>query len=219
MDTTVINENMIPISEDMTVRSTRMITVGALAIWLALVFVLGANGLFVRPRGSVPYPIIIGVSAPIIVFLVSYYLSQGFRQLVLTADVRFMAGLQAWRFAGLGFLALHTHGVLPGFFAWPAGIGDMVIGLTAPWVIMALIQRPDFESSPLFIAWNLFGILDLIVAIGTGALSSGLAPGIAGVATTAPMALLPLVLIPAYLVPLFVMLHLATLFQISTRSK
>jgi hypothetical protein len=31
--------------------------------------------------------------------------------------------------------------------------------------------------------------------------------------TTGPMAQLPLVLIPAYLVPLFVMLHLAALFQ------
>lgn len=107
---------------------------------------------------------------------------------------------------------------MPGFFAWPAGVGDMFIGLTAPWVIMALIQRPDFKSSPLFIGWNLLGILDLIVAVGTGALSSGLAPKIVGATTTAPMAHLPLVFIPAYLVPLFIMLHVATLFQVLTKS-
>ena len=126
-----------------------------------------------------------------------------------------MAGMQAWRFAGLGFLALYAHGVLPGFFAWPAGLGDIAIGVTAPWVILALIQSPTFKSSPLFVVWNLFGILDLVVALTTGALSSGLAPGITGAVTTSPMAQLPLVLIPGYFVPLFIMLHLATLFQIS----
>src|SRR5204863_202344 len=64
-----------------------------------------------------------------------------------------------------------------------------------------------------FVAWNLLGILDLVVAVSAGALSSALASGVAGEVTTAPMAQLPLVLIPAYLVPLFIMLHLAALFQ------
>ena len=65
----------------------------------------------------------------------------------------------------------------------------------------------------IFLVWNLLGILDLIVAVTTGVLSSGLAVGVAGEITTAPMALLPLVLIPAYFVPIFVMLHLAAIFQ------
>jgi hypothetical protein len=218
METAAINENMIPKSESRTDRWAKAITAGVLVVWLALVFELGANGSFVRQPGSIPVPIIIGVIAPVVMFLAAFLLSESFHHLVSTADVRLMAGIQAWRFAGLGFLALYTNGVLPGFFAWPAGVGDMIIGLTAPWVIMALIQRPDFKSSLLFIGWNLFGILDLVIAISTGALSSGLAPGIVGAATTAPMAHLPLVLIPAYLVPLFIMLHLATLFQVSTRS-
>ena len=218
METAAINENMIHKSENRTDRWAKTITAGVLVVWLALVLELGANGSFVRRPGSIPLPIIIGVIAPLIVFFAAFRLSESFHSLVLTADVRLMAGIQAWRFAGLGFLALYANGVLPGFFAWPAGVGDMFIGLTAPWVIMALIQRPDFKSSSLFIGWNLLGILDLVVAISTGALSSGLAPGIVGATTTAPMAHLPLVLIPAYLVPLFIMLHLATLFQVSTSS-
>ncbi len=218
MDTTATSENMIPRSEDSKERRTKLITAGVLAVWLALVFELGAAGSFVRRPGSIPVPIIIGVIAPLIVFLAAFRLSESFHHLVMTADLLLMAGIQAWRFAGLGFLALYANGVLPGFFAWPAGVGDMVIGLTAPWVIMALIHRPDFKDSPLFIGWNLFGMLDLVSAIATGAMSSGLAPGIVGSATTAPMALLPLVLIPAYLVPLFFMLHVATLLQVSARS-
>ncbi len=217
MRTAAITENVTSQNEDITEGWAKTITAGALVVWLALVLELGANGAFVRRPGSIPIQIIIGVIAPIIVFLAAFALSGSFHSLVLTADVRLMAGIQAWRFAGLGFLALYANGVLPGFFAWPAGVGDMIVGFTAPWVILALIERPEFKKSPLFIGWNLFGILDLVTAVGTGALSSGLAPGIVGAATTAPMAHLPLVLIPAYLVPLFVMLHLATLFQVWSR--
>ena len=83
--------------------------------------------------------------------------------------------------------------------------------MTAPWIAFALVRRPGFGTSPVFIGWNLFGILDLVVAVSTGGLHSALAS--TGEVTTAPMAELPLVLIPAYLVPLFVMLHLAALFQ------
>ncbi len=106
-----------------------------------------------------------------------------------------------------------AHGVLPGLFAWPAGAGDIAIGITAPWVALALVRRSTFAASPQFVAWNLFGILDLIVAVSTGTLSSGFIAGLAGNITTAPMAQLPLVLIPAFFVPLFIMFHIAALLQ------
>ena len=186
---------------------------GVLVAWFALVFVLGASGAFVTPPGTPPIPIAIGITAPIIIFLLAFRASRTFRDFVLTADLRLCTGIQAWRFAGLGFLALYAQGALPGLFAWPAGLGDIAIGLTAPWVTLALIRRESFRFSRLFLVWNLLGILDLIVAVTTGVLSSGLAVAIAGAITTAPMARLPLVLIPAYLVPLFIMLHLAAIFQ------
>jgi hypothetical protein len=121
--------------------------------------------------------------------------------------------------AGIGFLALYAQGQLPGLFAWPAGLGDIAIGITAPWIVLALIRQPEFAVGRLFVVWNLLGILDLVIAVGTGALSSGLAPGIAGELTTTPMALLPLVLIPAYFVPIFIMLHLSSLFRLSYERK
>jgi hypothetical protein len=128
-------------------------------------------------------------------------------------DLGLITGIQAWRFAGLGFLALYAHGVLPGVFAWPAGVGDIAIGLTAPWMALRLTRKPASVSSGLFVVWNLLGILDLIIAVGMGAVGPAFAAGISGEITTSPMARLPLVLIPAYFVPLFVMLHFAALFQ------
>ena len=100
--------------------------------------------------------------------------------------------------------------MLPGAFAWPAGLGDIAIGVTAPWVARALVRRPGFAISRVFVVWNLLGILDLVVGGERRGLSSALPPGAPGEVTTGPVAQLPLVLIPAYLVPLFVILHLAT---------
>jgi hypothetical protein len=186
---------------------------GALAAWFALVVLLGANGAFVRPPGTAPLPIFIGFAVPIAIFFGAYWFSRTFRAFVLGLDLRFATAIQAWRFAGLGFIALYTYGVLPGLFAWPAGLGDIAIGLTAPWVMQALERRPEFVASKGFVVWNLLGILDLFIAVGTGTTSSLLAVGAVGEVTTAPMAELPLVLIPAFLVPIFMMLHVAALIQ------
>jgi hypothetical protein len=184
-----------------------------LAVWLGLVFILGSRGAFVRPPGTPPLPLLLGALVPIIVFLTAFRMLRDFKEYVLAIDLRLMTAIQAWRFAGLGFLALYTHGVLPGSFAWPAGLGDIAIGVTAPWVVLALIRHSEFAASKPFVVWNLLGILDLVDAVSVGALSSALAVNVPGEVTTGPMAELPLVLIPCFFVPIFVMLHLASLFQ------
>ena len=118
--------------------------------------------------------------------------------------------------AGFGFLpTLYTYGILLGIFAWPAGLGDMAIGVSAPLVLSALLRQPDFAASKSFVAWNLSGILDLTVAVSIGALVPLLAPNLYGAVSTAPMAQLPLVLVPTYLVPTFLIItHLtATSFR------
>lgn len=194
--------------------SVTLAVTGALALWFVLVLILGTSAAFVRPPGELPLPILGGATIPIILFFAAFYIWRPFREFVLALDLRLVTGIHAWRAGGLGFLALYTHGLLPGSFALPAGLGDIAIGVSAPWMMLALIRRPSFATSRLFTLWNLLGLLDLVVAVGTGVLNSGLVPGAVAEVTTAPMAQLPLVLIPAYLVPLFIMLHLAALFQV-----
>lgn len=181
--------------------------------WLALIFVLGARGAFVVPGGGPPLALLIGLVAPLTLFLVGYSAIRPLREFILSVDLRVIAGIQAWRWAGFGFLTLYTYKVLPGIFAWPAGLGDIAIGVTAPLVLAALLRRPGFAASKSFVAWNLSGILDLIVAVSIGAVVPLLAPNLYGTVTSAPMTQLPLVLIPTYLVPTFLMLHLTALFQ------
>ena len=184
-----------------------------LIAWCTLVVSLGAVGVFVARPGTPPVGIAIGVGAPLLLFFAWLRLSQSFRDFVLSLDLRFIAGIQAWRWAGLGFLDLYAYNVLPGIFALPAGLGDMAIGFAAPWMILGLVRQPDFAGSARFIRWNVLGILDLVVALTIGTLTATLSTGAAGEISTAPMATLPLLLIPAFLVPLFLMLHTAALMQ------
>lgn len=187
------------------------------AAWLLAVFVLGAQGFFVASTGKPPLALLVAFAGPLVVFLAAFRWSDAFRSFALGIDPRVLLGMQAWRFAGFGFVALMAYSVLPGYFAWPAGLGDMAIGLTAPWMIVLLNRRPEFASSGGFTAWNLLGILDLVNAMGIGAIGSMLLAN-SGAQTTAAMAQLPLVLVPVYLVPLFLMMHFTALFQARRRT-
>src|SRR5579872_3511086 len=121
-------------------------------VWLALVLVLGARGAFEAAPGAPPLGLLIGLVAPLSLFLIGYRTVPSIREFVLSADLRLIAGIQAWRWAGFGFLTLYTYKVLPGIFAWPAGLGDMAIGVTAPFVLSALLRRPGFAASKRFLS-------------------------------------------------------------------
>jgi hypothetical protein len=185
----------------------------ALSAWLLLVLALGAAGAFVGPPRTPPIAIGIGVSAPLLLFFAWLRLSRAFREFLYSLDLRLIAGMQAWRWAGLGFISLYAHQVLPAVFALPAGLGDMAVGFAAPWMVLALARQPGFAASRTFVRWNILGIVDLLIAISIGTVSASLATGAPGEISTAPMGTLPLLLIPAFLVPFFLMLHVTALMQ------
>jgi hypothetical protein len=196
--------------------SVRSVVFVALALWFGVVFLLASEGAFVGSANSPPLPIFFGVAIPLALFLAAYFRWKSFRDFILGADLRFVAAIEAWRWGGLGFLSLYANGILPGLFALPAGLGDMAIGITAPWIVISLVRNPLFAGSRRFVIWNILGITDFVVAVSTATLSSGAFPGITalmGNVTTSPMTRLPLVLIPTFMVPFFTMLHLTALFQ------
>jgi hypothetical protein len=191
----------------------KQVVTAAVAVWLGLVLLLGAKGAFVGRSGSPPLPIFFGFAIPLAVSFAAYFGWGRFRAFVLGADLRLVAAIQGWRWAGLGFISLYAYHILPGLFAFPAGLGDMAVGFTAPWIILGLVHQPSFAASKRFVIWNILGILDLVVAVSLGTICSGFIHRLTGNVTTGPMAQLPLVLIPAYLVPFFIMLHFTALSQ------
>ena len=196
--------------------SVGSVVVMALALWFGLVFFFAYQGAFVTSPGSPPLPILFGVAIPLTLFVAAYLGWTPFRDFILGADLRFVTAMQAWRWAGGQFFWLYAWSVLPGLFAFPAGFGDMAIGVTAPWIVLGLVRNPSFAGSRRYVIWNVLGIVDFVVAVSMGVLSSGLFHGINalnGSLTTGAMNRLPLVLIPAFVVPFFTMLHLTALFQ------
>jgi hypothetical protein len=136
------------------------------------------------------------------------------KRIIAAVPQQWIVGVQLYRALGVIFLILYATGKLPSLFAWPAGIGDIAIGLLAPIVGLAYARAPRNTSS-LVAAWNVFGILDLMIAVGTGFLT---APSLLVPFETQPtselMTVLPMVLIPVYLVPLSIVLHLASLAKL-----
>ena len=188
----------------------RLIVLLVLAIWFVAVVTLGAKGAFLGKPGAPPVVLGIGVTAPLLAFFAWLRLSPAFRDFILSLDLRLTTAMHAWRWAGMGFLFLYAYDALPGPFALPAGLGDMAVGLAAPWMILGFARQPRFAASRAFVRWNWLGILDLVVALGLGSTLAMIMPG---TISTAPMATLPLLLVPVFLVPIFLMLHAAALMQ------
>jgi hypothetical protein len=104
--------------------------------------------------------------------------------------------IQTFRILGGVFLVRYFQGELPGVFAIPAGVGDVLTGLFAPLVAYWwLAEKPYARTAA--IAWNLFGMADLVNAVVLGVLTGGGGGGIA----------FPIVPVPTYAVPRAFLVH------------
>lgn len=106
---------------------------------------------------------------------------------------------QIWRIGGGLFLFEMLRGNLPSAFAVPAGVGDILIGMTAPFVALGL-RRGGALTWAIALVWNALGITDLVYAVTLGTLA-----GVGYVLTSY------LVVIPTVLVPAAITIHLVTI--------
>ena len=174
------------------------------ATWLIGVFLLGAAGAF--RNDAVPPRIPMALAATL---LPGYLLllSPTFRRIVAAVPQHWLIGIQTFRILGSALLVRYFAGQLPGLFALPAGIGDLVTGLLAPFVAYAWYSGKPYARGAA-IAWNVFGIADLINAVALGTLTGGGGGGL----------LFPIVLIPAYGVPRAFLMHSYSLIGLLRRT-
>ena len=178
-----------------------------IAAWFILALTASGLGIFQNPPSTPPIALGLAVLVPVLIFLAWYGASQDFRAFVLSLDLRLLTMLQSWRIAGFGFLALYTYKILPGSFALPAGWGDLFIGVTAPLIALKLAGRPH---RTVFILWQILGMLDLVMAIGSGVTTGFISHG---PVTMDPITALPLSLVPTFGVPFFFILHIISIAQ------
>ena len=187
---------------------------GVLSLWAVVAAGLAYRGFF-QPQDaeSVP-PVGINLIVVLPVLFVSLATSPSLRRL-LTQQANLIR-LHLWRLVGIVFLVLMVRGQVPALWALPAGIGDILVAVTAPWIARD-VDTPRGRRRALI--WNLLGIADLIVAVGLGIMTS---PGPTQVFHTVPtsefMTHFPMALVPTFLVPLAFTLHVISLWQLLGRA-
>jgi hypothetical protein len=183
------------------------ISAGLLAAWFLFSLFSSAMHLYSNAPNTPPIALGIAVATPIVLFLIWFASSPGFRQFVLSLSPFTLTLVQTLRTAGIVFLVLGTYKILPAFFARSAGWGDIAIGVTAPFAALRLANSAHRKS---FIFWQVLGITDLVNALALGTLAGVIDPrGI----PTAPMTVLPMSYISTFAVPLFLILHIISIAQ------
>jgi hypothetical protein len=178
--------------------------------WFLAAVVLSWSGFYQGATSSIP-TIPFGLLIPIAAGVVLFWHWPVLRRIIESVPQSWIVSVQVYRVEGLVFLTLYAGGWLPGAFAWPAGVGDVIVGLLAPVVGIAC-ARGARGSAALLWAWNLLGITDLVVAVTTGFLTSP--SQLQLLALDRPNELIssfPLAMIPVFLVPLSLLLHIASL--------
>ena len=179
--------------------SSRVVVIGGL-LWLAAAFVLGATGAFALLPP--PWPQIIVLVLTISAIVVSTRVP-GVHAWVESIPLPRLVGIHAVRFIGVVFLVLGARGALSPLFAARAGWGDVIAASGAIVLVLSGLPRTTLHRWG-YLAWNTFGVLDLVVAVGTATIVAfrGDIPGME------PITRVPLVLVPTLLVPLLFTAHI-----------
>lgn len=189
----------------------RRLTILGVVVWFAAAFVAGVLGL-VNQGTRPPVALAALYVVPILGFLAAYGASASFRAFARAIPLTLLVGSHLWRFVGLGFVLAWIAGELPAGFSIPEGFGD-IIAATGALVLLPMIRKGT-ASRGWLLAWNTFGLIDLVSAITMGVLYSEGPVGLLSTpaSNTAWMVTFPVSLIPTFFVPLFMLVH-ALIFQ------
>jgi hypothetical protein len=186
--------------------------------WGALVLVLARAGVFATDPDTTAPVIVAGVAVPVVAGVALLRLP-AVQRAVDRIPLEWLVGVQLYRVLGALFLVAYARGEMPGEFALPAGIGDVLVGLAAVVVAYVVATRGVQRARWAVLAWCAFGIADLVVAVGTGFLSSpSVLQQLALDDPNTAITRYPFVLIPTFLVPTSIVLHVYVIARLRARS-
>ncbi len=129
----------------------------------------------------------------------NWFLSQKLSQ-------NWLIGLQLFRVIGGVFLIEMILGHIPGIFAYPAGLGDILVGLVALGVLLAYRKSERIPKTGIFLVIGL-GIADFLSAFFFAFTSSAGPLQLFYPAVTNSVGLFPTGMIPLFLVPYAIFFH------------
>jgi len=188
-------------------------TAAVLGGWLVVSGLLARAGVYRQEPGDMVPWFLVAVAGTLIALLLATRIPLISRILADPGTPARLALPHSLRVVGVSFLIVMSLGHLPAAFAMSAGLGDIAIGVAAPFVALQLSRGTGQAGAVLF---NVLGMLDLLVA---GTLGFLLFRLVEVTPSTAPLFLLPLALIPTVAVPLALTLHIVSLGQLRTATK
>jgi hypothetical protein len=199
-------------------RATWLAIMVPYTLWFAIALSAAINGVF-RTAAS-PLPLLpLAIFLPVIVGAPLLLSSKRVGQALDAMPATWLVALQLYRVFGSWALAACLRGVLPGVFALPAGIGDVLTGLFAVPVAIA-VATGTARGRRAAIIWNSFGLVDFVVAITLGIITSPgplqlIVPSVSSIGAGT----YPGVLTPAFVVPSSILLHALSLRQLRRRQR
>ena len=198
-------------------RATWLAVMIPYTLWFAVAWSAAVTGVF-RPD-TLPLPVLpLAIFLPVIIGAPVLLLSKRVAQVLDAMPVTWLIALQLYRVVGAMWFVGALLGTVPGVFGLPAGIGDVLTGLFAVPAAMA-VATGTAQGRRAAIAWNIFGLADLAVAVTLGFITSPgpfqlIIPNVPSIGAGA----YPNVLTPAFVVPSSILLHALSLRQIRRRT-
>jgi len=174
---------------------------GSLMFWVSLID---------APRTFAPLGALIIPLSWVLPSLILYWNRNWFLSEKLSQD--WLIGYQVFRVIGGVFLIEMIMENIPGIFAYPAGLGDMLVGFVAIGVLLAYRKSEHIPKAGIFLVIGL-GIPDLLSAFFFGFTSAEGPVQLFFPAVTNNIRLFPTGMIPLFLVPCAIFFHTLSLLN------
>ena len=179
-----------------------------LVVWFLTVAIAGHAGLLIGSPAFVPGGYVVLTTLILCTLALTV---KPLRAWLLSLNLRFIVLMHFVRFAGIAFLvSSQSNNGLPALFANRAGYGDIFAAITALALAAGFLPAVNRFRRRLLLVWNVIGILDLFLAVGTG-----VSIQLSGSEAMAPIVTAPLMYVPFYFVPLLLITHLLIFYRLA----
>ncbi len=173
-------------------------------LWLAYASILALKGVFTV--NTLPPRVFLFTSIPLMIILFIIIGNTGlYKKLIHAASLESLIRIHVFRVVGIFFLLLYFNKLLPTNFAFSADMGDLITAIFAIPVARAVSQKKSWSIKAVY-AWNIFGILDIVV-LTIFAVIIALSDAKTGGNSIKEMGIFPFVWFPAFAPATILFLH------------
>lgn len=183
------------------------------SLFLGYASAMSFIGIFLKQ--SIPPRVVLYTTIPLMLFL-SIVVSnlKIYKTILHNIPLESLVKVHIFRLIGSFFLIVNAFGAIPTAFAYVAGLGDITAALLSILVAKAIIDKKPYWKS-LTVAWNIFGILDIISVLVSAIIVTRIAM-VTGAQGVIEISKFPFSLIPSFAAATILFLHISVFRKLKT---